>query len=81
MRRRALADALVAARRGADMTQAELAAAAGMSRSAIARLETAAAGIASDSLWDIAVALRIRPSELFLLAEADEDAAETLGDA
>lgn len=81
MRRRALADALIAARREAGLTQTELAEAAGLSRSAIARLETGAAGIASDSLWDICVALRIRPSAFFLLAEADEAAANTLGDA
>ncbi|WP_420040089.1 helix-turn-helix domain-containing protein [Gordonia sp. MP11Mi] len=80
VRRRALADALIVARREAGMTQTELAEAAGLSRSAIARLETAAAGIASDSLWDICVALQIRPSAFFLLAEADEDVAETLGD-
>lgn len=78
MRRRALADALTAARREAGLTQTELAEAAGMSRSAIARLENSTASIASDALWDIAVALGMRPSALFLLAEADEAAADTL---
>jgi len=49
-----------------------------MSRSAIARLENSTASITSDALWDIAVALGMRPSALFLLAEADEAAVETL---
>lgn len=52
-----------------------------MSRSAIARLEAGDAAIASDRLWDICVALGLRPSAFFQLAEADEAAAETLGDA
>ncbi|GAC78791.1 Helix-turn-helix [Gordonia malaquae] len=78
VRRRALADALTAARREAGLTQTELAEAAGMSRSAIARLENSTASIASDALWDIAVALGMRPSALFLLAEADGAAADTL---
>ncbi|MGB6244656.1 helix-turn-helix domain-containing protein [Gordonia sp. (in: high G+C Gram-positive bacteria)] len=78
VRRQALAAALTRARHAADMTQTELATAAGMSRSAIARLESGDASIASDRLWDIAVALGMRPSALFLLAEADEAAAETL---
>lgn len=81
MRRQALAEALVAARTAADMTQTELAEAAGLSRSAIARLEAGDAGIASDRLWDICVALGMRPSAFFRLAEADTDAAGTLGDA
>ncbi|KJR05082.1 helix-turn-helix domain-containing protein [Gordonia sihwensis] len=78
VRRRALADALITARHEAGLTQTELAEAAGMSRSAIARLENSTASIASDALWDIAVALGMRPSALFLLAEADEAAVETL---
>ena len=80
MRRQALAAALVAARQSAGLTQAELAEAASMSRSAIARLEAGDAAIASDRLWDICVALGLRPSAFFQLAEADVDAAETLGD-
>lgn len=80
MRREALAAALIRARRAADMTQTELATASGMSRSAIARLESGDASIGSDRLWDICVALGMRPSALFLIAEADEAAAETLGD-
>lgn len=51
-----------------------------MSRSAVARLEAGDAAIASDRLWDLCVALGMRPSAFFLLAEADVDAAETLGD-
>src|SRR5690606_31421656 len=78
VRRRALADALITARHEAGLPQTELAEAAGMSRSAIARLENSTASITSDALWDIAVALGMRPSALFLLAEADEAAVETL---
>ncbi|WP_411815807.1 helix-turn-helix domain-containing protein [Gordonia sp. SND2] len=78
VRRRALADALIMARREAGLTQTELAEAAGMSRSAIARLENSTASIASDALWDIAVALGMRPSQLFAAAEADAAARDTL---
>ncbi len=78
VRRQALADALVAARQAAGLTQTELAEAAGMSRSAVARLEAGTASIGSDRLWDLAVALKIRPSELFRIAEGDDAAAGTL---
>lgn len=78
VRRQALAAALVAARQAAGMTQTELAEAADMSRSAIARLETGVASIGSDRLWDIAVALGIRPSALFAAAESNDAAADTL---
>lgn len=78
VRREALAAALVTARQEAGLTQTELAEAAGMSRSAIARLEAGAASIGSDRLWDLAVALGIRPSELFRIAEGDDAAAGTL---
>ncbi|WOC13637.1 helix-turn-helix domain-containing protein [Gordonia sp. MP11Mi] len=77
VRRAALAAALVGARQAAGMTQQQLAAAAGMSRSAIARLEAGKASIGSDFLWDIAIALGMRPSALFLAAEADDAASET----
>ncbi|UZF54062.1 helix-turn-helix domain-containing protein [Gordonia polyisoprenivorans] len=78
MRRRALANAVVDARRKAGLTQQQLADAAGLSRSAIARLELGEAGLNSDFLWSVAKALGTRPSVLFAAAEADEDAAKTL---
>lgn len=78
MRRDALAKALVEARQRAGLTQVELAAASGLSRSAIARLEAGDASISSDRLWDLAKALGTKPSALLAAAEADDDAAKTL---
>lgn len=78
VRRRALAEAVVEARKTAGLTQQALADRAGLSRSAIARLESGEASISSDRLWDLAVALGERPSTLFAAAEADEAAAGTL---
>lgn len=78
VRRAALARAIVAAREQAGMTQVQLAAASGISRSAIVRLEKAEASISSDRLWSLAKALGTKPSALLAAAEADEDAAETL---
>ncbi|MFT3715648.1 MAG: helix-turn-helix transcriptional regulator [Gordonia sp. (in: high G+C Gram-positive bacteria)] len=78
LRRTALAEALVAARHEAGLTQQQLADKAGLSRSAIARLETGKASIGSDLLWDLAVALGQRPSHLFAIAEENPVAEETL---
>ena len=78
VRRDALARALVEARRHAGLTQVELAASSGLSRSAIARLEAGEASISSDRLWDLAKALGTRPSALLAAAEADDAAADTL---
>lgn len=78
MRRKALAEALVEARQVAGMTQHQLAEKSGVSRSAIARVEAGEASISSDRLWDLAVALGMRPSAIFLAAEADESAERTL---
>ena len=78
MRRRALAQALLDARHAAGLTQHELAERSGLSRSAIARVEAGEASLSSDRFWDLAKALGIRPSTLWLAAEADEAAAETL---
>lgn len=71
VRRHALAAALVTARQAADMTQQQLADASGLSRSAIARLEGGGQGISSDRIWELAVALGTKPSELYIAAEAD----------
>ncbi|GAA2375736.1 helix-turn-helix transcriptional regulator [Gordonia cholesterolivorans] len=78
VRREALAAALVKARQAAGLTQTELAEAADMSRSAVARLEAGTASIGSDRLWDLAIALGMRPSALFAAAEADAEARDTL---
>ncbi|MFT3662553.1 MAG: helix-turn-helix transcriptional regulator [Gordonia sp. (in: high G+C Gram-positive bacteria)] len=78
VRRRALAAALASARCAAGLTQHQLAEKAGLSRSAIARVESGEASISSDRIWDLARALGVRPSALYLIAEADEAAAETL---
>ena len=78
MRRQALAKAIVDARHTAGLTQGQLADKSGLSRSAIARAEAGEAGLSSDRFWDLAKALGIRPSALWLAAEADDAAAATL---
>lgn len=78
VRRDALAQALVAARQRAGLTQERLAETSGLSRSAIARLEAGEASISSDRLWDLAKALGTTPSAIYAAAEADRAAAETL---
>nr|WP_221247108.1 helix-turn-helix transcriptional regulator [Gordonia humi] len=78
VRRTALARALVEARQQAGLNQSQLAAASGLSRSAIVRLERGDASISSDRLWDLAKALGMRPSQIYAAAEADEAAAQTL---
>ncbi|ACY19873.1 helix-turn-helix domain protein [Gordonia bronchialis DSM 43247] len=78
VRRQALAKALVTARHKAGLTQGQLAERSGLSRSAIARAEAGEASLSSDRFWDLAKALGIRPSALWLAAEADEAASRTL---
>ena len=78
VRRQALAKALVTARHTAGLTQGQLAERSGLSRSAIARAEAGEASLSSDRFWDLARALGIKPSALWLAAEADDDAAATL---
>ncbi|UAK37185.1 helix-turn-helix domain-containing protein [Gordonia bronchialis] len=78
VRRQALAKALVTARHKAGLTQGQLAERSGLSRSAIARAEAGEASLSSDRFWDLAKALGIRPSALWLAAEADDAAAATL---
>lgn len=79
LRRRALAEAVIAARTQLGLSQSELARRAGLSRSAVVKLETGESGFGVDRLWDLAAALGLRPSALLALAEADEDALATLG--
>ena len=78
VRREALARAIRDARRTAGMTQAQVAEAAGLARSTIIEIENGQRGLGSDAIWNLARALRTRPSVLWAAAEADDDAAETL---
>ena len=79
LRRRALAEAVIAARTRLGLSQSELARRAGLSRSAVVKLETGESGFGVDRLWDLAAALGLRPSALLAAAEADEEALATLG--
>jgi transcriptional regulator with XRE-family HTH domain len=72
VRRKALGAALAAARQKAGLTQGQLAAASGVSRPTISRLEQGASSISSDRLWDLAYACGTTPADLFGEAQADE---------
>lgn len=78
MQREALANAVIGARKRAGLTQAELAERAGLSRSAIMRLESGEASLSSDRVFPLCRALHIKPSELWAAVESDPAAAETL---
>ena len=78
VRRRAVGSAIAAARNERGLTQTQLADAAGISRSSIARLEAGDHGASLDMLFNIAVVLGTRPSTLLAAAEADEATAATL---
>lgn len=80
VRRRAVGSAIAAARNERGLTQTQLADAAGISRSSIARLEAGDHGASVDMLFNLAVALGTKPSILLAAAEADRDTAATLGD-
>ena len=76
VRRQALGAALAAARQKAGLTQGQLAAASGVSRPTISRLELGTSSISSDRLWDLAAACGTDPATLF--AEAQAEANDTL---
>lgn len=78
VRRRALAAVLVEARKAADITQAQLAGRANLSRSTVIDLEKGKTSISSDALWEIAKAVGRPLSELIAAVEADEATAITL---
>lgn len=78
VRRRAVGRAIATARTERGLTQTELAEAAGISRSSIARLEAGDHGASVDVLFNIAVALGTKPSALLAAAEADDATAATL---
>lgn len=69
MRRDAVGEAIRQARIDAGMTQHQLADASGVSRPAIARIETGEASIQIDRLWDLAEALNTTPSTILSSAE------------
>ncbi|MBF6223327.1 helix-turn-helix transcriptional regulator [Nocardia abscessus] len=70
MRRDAVGAAVRRAREAAGLNQDELAAASGVSRPAIARIELGNSSVQIDRLWDLAEALSTTPSAL--LAEAEQ---------
>lgn len=70
VRRAALGEALAAARQAAGLTQDELAAASGVSRPTISRLEQGTSSISSDRIWDLAQACGTDPASLFAAAQA-----------
>ncbi len=69
MRRDAVGAAIRRAREAANLTQDELAAASGVSRPAIARIELGNSSVQIDRLWDLASALQTTPSALLANAE------------
>ena len=71
MRRDAVGDAIRRARVGAGLTQQQLADASGVSRPAIARIETGEASTQIDRLWDLAEALGTTPSAILADAESN----------
>ncbi|SKZ91751.1 helix-turn-helix transcriptional regulator [Gordonia sp. w5E2] len=71
MRRDAVGDAIRRARVGAGLTQQQLADASGVSRPAIARIETGEASTQVDRLWDLAEALGTTPSAILADAESN----------
>ncbi|MFQ6397068.1 helix-turn-helix domain-containing protein [Nocardia sp. KC 131] len=70
MRRDAVGAAIRRARESVGMNQDDLAAASGLSRPSIARIELGTSGIQIDRLWDLAEALSTTPSTL--LADAEQ---------
>ncbi|MGW0038130.1 helix-turn-helix domain-containing protein [Gordonia sp. NPDC003376] len=69
LRRDAVGEAVRRARLSAGLTQQALADASGVSRPAIARIETGEASTQVDRLWDLAEALGTTPSALLSEAE------------
>jgi len=69
MRRDAVGAAIRRAREAAELSQDELAAASGVSRPVIARIELGNSSIQIDRLWDLASALKTTPSALLANAE------------
>lgn len=71
LRRNAVGDAIREARTAAGITQAVLAELSGVSRPAIARIETGTTSVQIDRLWELAAALQTTPSAILAAAEAN----------
>ncbi|WP_235747221.1 helix-turn-helix domain-containing protein [Nocardia coffeae] len=77
MRRDAVGAAVRRAREASGMNRDELAAASGVSRPAIARIELGNSSVQIDRLWDLAEALATTPSAL--LADAEHHLSSSTG--
>ena len=80
VRRRALGNAIADARKAAGLTQDELAAASGVSRPTISRLEQGVSSLGSDRIWDLAQACGISPADLFAAAQEGVRVAKGTGE-
>lgn len=69
MRRDAVGEAVRRARLASGLSQEGLARLSGVSRAAIARIETGEASTQVDRLWDLASALETTPSAILAQAE------------
>ncbi|MEJ9078410.1 helix-turn-helix transcriptional regulator [Gordonia malaquae] len=78
VRREATGRALRAARVAAGLTQEQAAAASGLSRHSLMRLEAGTGSLNLDRLWSLSRAYSTSPSAILAAAEADPAAAETL---
>ena len=69
VRRRALGSAIADPRKAAGLTQDQLAAASGVNRPTISRLEQWTSSLGSDRIWDLAQACGVTPADLFAAAQ------------
>lgn len=76
-----LREALVLHRRAAKMTQEQLAEAADMERSTLAKIETGGQGIYTNQLEQLAEGLHVTPSSIYMTAEGSYETVADIIDA